>query len=114
MALSLSWGKCTPNNSWCGLKNLNLDHEVFNDLKGVYIVWSGQTVVRLGSGIIKNRLREHRENPEIIAYPNLYTTWAQVNANQMEGVEKYLADCLNPAIGDRFPDRNPIQVNLPW
>ncbi|WP_320019181.1 hypothetical protein [Labilibaculum manganireducens] len=114
MAININWGKCNPNNSWCGLLNLNLDHEVFSELKGVYIIWSGDKTVRIGSGIIQNRLKEHRENPEILAYNNLMVTWAQVNGNQMEGVEKYLADTLNPLVGERFPDRTPIEVNLPW
>lgn len=112
--MTVYWGKCNPNDSWCSLKNLNLDHEVFNDLNGVYIIWSGNEVIRLGSGIIRNRLKEHRENPEITVYPNLFVTWAKVNGNQMEGVEKFLADRLNPKVGDRFPDRTPIEVNLPW
>jgi hypothetical protein len=32
----------------------------------------------------------------------------------MEGVEKYLADELDPNVGERFPDRTPISVNLPY
>lgn len=32
----------------------------------------------------------------------------------MEGVEKYLANTLNPVVGERFPERTPIEVNLPW
>ncbi len=112
--MTLEWGKCLPNGNWCSLKNLNLDHEVFNDLNGVYIIWAGTETIRVGSGIIKNRLKEHRENPEIKAYSNPMVTWAKVNGNQMEGVEKYLADSLNPKIGERFPDRTPIEVNLPW
>lgn len=111
--LNLDWIKC-QNDVWCSFVNLNLDHDHFIDLKGVYIIWSNDTVVRLGSGIIKNRIRGHRENSEITEYPDLKVTWAKVNANQMEGVEKYLADSLNSILGDRFPDRTPIKVNLPW
>lgn len=111
--ISLNWVKC-QNDVWCSFKNLNLDHEHFNDLKGVYIIWSNDIVVRLGCGIIKDRISDHRTNTEITNYPDLKVTWAKVNANQMEGVEKYLADTLNPKIGDRFPDRTPIKVNLPW
>ncbi|MCG2660572.1 MAG: hypothetical protein L6437_10050 [Kiritimatiellae bacterium] len=111
--MDIKWNKCT-GDVWCSLANLDLGHEHFNNLKGVYIIWSGKTVFRLGSGIIKDRLKEHRENPEISKYPDLYVTWAQVNANQMEGVEKFLADQLNPLVGDRFPGRTPIQVNFPW
>jgi len=111
--INLSWGKCVGGD-WCNLLTVNLEHEVFNDLKGVYIIWSGAQVIRLGSGIIKDRLKNHRENPEITKYKNLKVTWAQVNANQMEGVEKYLSDLYNPLVGERFPNRTPIKVNSPW
>ncbi|HIH2750278.1 hypothetical protein L3V59_36275 [Burkholderia aenigmatica] len=110
--MQLNWVKCQSGN-WCGFLTVGLDHEHFNDLKGVYIIWSGDKVVRLGSGIIKNRLAEHRENKEITKYPDLRVTWAQVNANQMKGVEKFLADKLDPLVGERFPDRTQIPVNLP-
>jgi len=111
--LSIDWMKC-QNDVWCGFANLNLNHEHFNNLKGVYIFWSNNTVVRLGSGIIKDRISDHRTNANITKYSDLKVTWAKVNANQMEGVVKYLADTLNPVIGERFPDRTPIEVNLPW
>lgn len=112
--MNVTWIKCGERPEWCSLTNLNLTNNHFDNLRGVYIVWSGKTVVRLGSGIIRDRLSEHRENPEITAYPDLLVTWSQVNADQMEGVEKYLADSLNPAVGERFPDRTPITVNFPW
>ncbi|HQM85677.1 MAG TPA: hypothetical protein PLD55_13445 [bacterium] len=111
--LNVIWQKC-EGDVWCDFLNLDLTHRHFKDLKGVYIIWSGETVVRLGSGIIKNRIAEHRENAEITKWPKLKVTWAEINANQMEGVEKYLADILNPVIGERFPDRIPIKVNFPW
>ena len=63
---------------------------------------------------LKTRIADHRDNSEIIKYSNLKVTWAKVNGNQMEGVEKYLADKLNPVVGERFPNRTPIEVNLPW
>mgnify|MGYP000170270876 CR=1 FL=1 len=112
--MEVYWGKCGDDSHWCSFKKLNIDSDGFKDKKGVYIILSGETVVRVGSGIIKNRIVDHRDNPEIIKYPNLKVTWAKVNANQMEGVEKYLSDVLSPVIGERFPDRNPIEVNLPW
>ena len=111
--LNVQWIKC-QNDVWCNFKDLNIEHEHFNDLKGVYIIWSNDSVIRLGSGIIKDRITDHRTNEKISQYPVLKVTWAKVNANQMEGVEKYLADTLNPFIGDRFPDRTLIKVNLPW
>lgn len=112
--LALSWGTCGEDGHWCNFSNLNLTNDLFKDLKGVYIIWSGKQVVRLGSGIIKDRIAAHRKDEKITAYANLKVTWAKVNGNQMEGVEKYLADNLNPAVGEAFPDRTPIPVYLPW
>lgn len=112
--LTLTWGTCGDDDHWCDFLKLNLAADLFKDLKGVYIIWIGKQVVRLGSGIIKDRIATHRKDKAITAYKNLRVTWAKVNANQMEGVEKYLADTLKPAIGDAFPDRTPIPVNLPW
>ena len=111
--MRVDWIKC-QNDNWCDFLTVNLSHEHFNDLHGVYIIWSGETVVRIGSGEIKDRIADHRNNQEITDYPNLKVTWAKVKANQMQGVEKYLADTLNPEIGERFPDRTPIDVNFPW
>ncbi|TVK90676.1 hypothetical protein AYI83_21490 [Shewanella algae] len=112
--LNVTWGTCGDDGHWCSFINLNLNSEGFKDKKGVYIIWSGETVVRVGSGIIKNRIADHRDNRDITKYPDLKVTWAKVNANQMEGVEKYLADTLSPVVGERFPERTPIEVNLPW
>lgn len=111
--LTVIWGTCGEDDHWCDFKNLNLDHKTFNGLKGVYIIWNDDNKVRVGSGIIKDRITEHRDDPKITAYDDLKVTWAKVNANQMEGVEKYLADELNPVVGERFPERTPISVNLP-
>ena len=118
MTLNVSWNKC-QDDVWCDLLTVNLDHEHFNDMEGVYIIWhAGQNpaTVRVGQGSIRDRLSEHRQEKEILAYQsyNLYATWAQVAANQRNGVERYLAEKLNPKIGSRFPDVTPITVNLPW
>ena len=111
--LTVNWGTCGDDSHWCDFHRLKLDSDNFKSLNGVYIIWSKRTVVRVGSGIIKDRIADHRNDPEITAYSDLKVTWAKINANQMEGVEKYLADELNPVVGDRFPDRTPISVNLP-
>ncbi len=111
--MKLTWIKCT-SGKWCEFMTVNLTHEHFNNLIGVYMVWSGEIVIRLGSGVIKDRIAAHRENSEITKYDNLKVTWAEVDEDDMQGVEKYLADTFNPAVGDRFPDLDPIVVNSPW
>ncbi len=113
MTLNLSWTKCL-GDVWCDFQSLNLNHPLFNNLEGVYIIWSNSTAVRVGSGVIKNRIAEHRRDTKITAYPNLKVIWAQVSSSQMRGVEKYLADVLDPKVGERFPDVIAIPVNWPW
>ena len=113
--VAVIWGRCGEEKLWCDFLSVNLAHEHFKELKGVYIIFTAdKQVIRLGSGIIKDRIAAHRRDKEITAYENLKVTWAKVNALQMEGVEKFLADTLHPKIGDAFPDRTPIKVNLPW
>ena len=112
--LKVKWGKCGDDSHWCDFKRLKLDSKTFDGLKGVYVIWSaGDTIVRVGSGIIKDRITEHRKNKEITEYSNLLVTWAKVSEDKMEGVEKYLADKYEPEVGERFPDETPISVNLP-
>jgi hypothetical protein len=55
-------------------------------------------------------------NPKIQAYSGLglYATWAAVGLLHQHGVEHYLADQLDPLVGERHPDDHPIPVNLPW
>jgi hypothetical protein len=111
--------KCTEKSTWCSFSAVNLTHAHFTNLSGVYIIWHAgpaPKVVRIGQGVIKDRLAAHRLDPEIIEYAplGLYVTWAQVHGNQQGGVENFLADTLSPIVGERFPDTDPIEVNLPW
>jgi hypothetical protein len=104
---------------WCNLLKLNLNHSHFENLNGVYIIWHGgkqPATVRIGQGVIKDRLSNHRSEQEILAFSNLglLVTWAQTNKQELDGIERYLAESLNPKVGDRFPTVYPIQVNLPW
>jgi len=113
-SLKLTWKKCGDDGHWCDFLKLDITKDHFKDLKGVYVIWNDEdNAVRVGSGIIKDRIADHRKDKEITAYKNLKVTWAEVNGNQMEGVEKYLADELEPVVGERFPKRTPISVNLP-
>ncbi len=116
--MTLSWIKCT-GNKWCPLDTVDLDHPHFEGLEGVYIIWHGgpkAATVRVGQGVIRDRLRAHRSDTAIQAFSEqgLYVTWAAVGAGDRDGVETYLASRLNPLVGDRFPLRIPIEVNLPW
>jgi len=114
----VEWNTC-QGKTWCNLFLLNLDHEHFNNMEGVYIIWHGGlkfATVCVGQGIIRDRLNAHKIEPEILRYKQngLFVTWARVSANQRDGVERYLAETLNPKVGSRFPDVDPILVKLPW
>lgn len=105
---------------YCDLEQLNLEHPHFNGKEGVYVIWrSGQNpaTVRLGQGIVKDRLGKHRTDQAILRQRGtgkLHATWAEVSSLYRDGVERYLANKLNPIVGDAFPQAQPIAVNLPW
>ncbi len=116
--MNVSWNKC-EGGAWCSLNKVDLPHVHFNGMEGVYVIWHGgptPKVVRVGQGVIRDRLNAHRQDKEIQAYAglNLYVTWARMDAQNRDGVEAFLATTLKPLIGDRFPDVVPISVNLPW
>lgn len=116
--MNLNWIKC-EGNVWCSLLNLNLNHPHFENLAGVYIIWHGGTqpaTVYVGRGIISARLTQRREDGEILKFSHhgLFVTWAQVDAYSQPGVERFLAERLNPKVGERHPDNPTIVVNFPW
>ncbi len=111
--LQLTWYAWTTD-VWSSFSTVNLAHGHFDGMEGVYIIWQGGgPIVRVGQGVIKDRIADHRMNPAIAAYNNLYVTWAQVPVQYRDGVERYLANALNPRVGDAFPNALPIMVNLP-
>ena len=117
-ALSVHWNKC-QGEQWCNLFRVNLEDQHFANLEGVYVIWHGghsPATVRVGQGIVKDRLAEHRRDPAILQHQphGVFVTWAQIGAYQRDGVEKYLGDTLKPKMGTHFPDTHVIVVNLPW
>jgi hypothetical protein len=114
--MNVTWGTCGENGSWCKFQIVNLAHPNFNGKEGVYIIWQGKgPVIRVGQGVIRDRLIEHRTNNEINSFDNLYVTWASItNQSDRDGVENFLANRLNPRVGERIPNVAPIEINLPW
>ncbi len=114
----LNWIKC-QGEVWCKLNSVNLDHPHFTSMEGVYIIWHGGKdahTVRVGQGIIRDRLANHRLDSMIQQFSGLglFVTWAAVPASDRNGVEAFLFQQLTPKVGDRKPLAAPIQVNLPW
>lgn len=115
--INLNWIK-NNDGKWFSLINLNLNHEYFNNLEGVYVIWHGGTghnIVRVGQGVIKDRLTTHKDDPAILYFggAGLFVTWAEVGLNIRDGVERFLAERLKPKVGLKFPEALPIMVNLP-
>ena len=112
------WNQCT-GNVWCELYGVNLNHNHFNRITGVYVIWHGgpnSHTVRVGQGFIRDRLKAHRQDPQIQRYRSLglCVTWASIPAEFLDGVETFLAQNLHPLVGERSPNIYPIAVNLPW
>ena len=103
---------------WCPFKTVNL-----NDVneEGVYIIGCdlgklGIATIYVGKGDIADRLKAHRRDRAILKYAKLGTlrvTWAKIRANSRNSVERFVADELEPLEGDRHPDDDPVEVNLP-
>lgn len=116
--MNVKWMKC-QGEVWCPLSTVNLSHLHFDKMEGVYVIWHGGSnaaTVRVGQGIIKDRLAAHRADPAIQAFSqfSLFVTWASIPQIYRDGVEAFLANKLNPKVGERFPKVQPIEINLPW
>lgn len=112
MMAYLDWVKL-PNGEWQYFATADISKDIF----GVYVISYGNAkkYVRVGQGIIQQRIQEHRQAPEITQYQNLglYVTWAKADKDQVDGMEAYLFQKLNPLVGERTPDCTLIPVNLP-
>lgn len=114
--ITLDWIK-RKDGGWCRLELVDLTTVIGS---GVYIIWhtgNPGRVVRVGQGILANRLGVHRNDKEILKYKQngeLRVTWATVQATQRDGVERYLANHWKPLVGDAWPDVTPLAVNSPW
>ena len=116
-ALSLVWGMCSccGKKDWCSLEKINLNHEYFDSLEGVFIIWSGKdAVIKIGSGHIRNKVNEHRSDMDITRFPELHVTWAKLDPRHRVGAEKYLASMLRPLLPAVIPDEvDALIVNIP-
>lgn len=119
--MTVDWAECEDREGRrrrCRLALLDLD-SLPQDAKGVYVIWSGTEVVRVGQGDIADRLRDHKQDPKIVSRTApgrpLYVTWAVIeNKKSRDGAERFLFDQLNPLVGTRAPNVLPIRVNLPF
>lgn len=106
--------------NYIALDNVDLSKVV---VEGVYMIYQLSTptraarVIRVGQGIVKDRLTSHAQDQKIGAHRAsgaLYVVWAPVAKNIRDGVERYLADVYQPLVGDAFPNVAPVAVSAPW
>ena len=91
--MKIYWSK------WYALHEVDLSDPYYKDRVGVYVIayWNGkdqQITVRIGQGVIWNRIKSHRENPSIREYGQigtLYVTWAEIpTQDERNPVERYV------------------------
>jgi len=120
MTETLHWWKCENKNGnlvWCPLEQLNLNTATE---EGVYIIWyeneESRRCVYVGQGDVDDRLGKHKKDPDILRHKKLgtlYVTWADIPKSKRNGVERFLADVLEPLEGEQHPNDPHIAVNLP-
>lgn len=91
---------------------------------GVYVIYQPGSAltpprtIYVGQGVVADRLGQHRTNQTMKALdtrtPRLYVAFAAVSVMNRDGVEAWLADRLQPMLGDAHPTAMPVAVNLPF
>ena len=129
-----TWEKCNSGSWWCQFDD-DSDISSLPKRGGVYVVWRGMdspinepSAVYVGKAVdIRSRIARHRVTGKLnrgrIPGYTLYVTWTAVPVSGYvssgyckklrKGVERYLADVLNPVVGMAHPRVDPIPVNLP-
>ena len=113
----VTWIQC-QNGNWCPFSNVDPSRV---NVEGVYAVGYAirdglVSTVYVGQGDIAARIQKHRNDPDITYYASrspLLVTWATVPSDELDGVERFVADSLHPYVGSGHPDVPPIPVNLP-
>lgn len=112
--------------------NSNFYHSpVKFSFSGVYIIWADtypRTILKVGSGQIKNRLQEHINDPKVQPYKrhSLYVTWDTIPwryqfdlpidkyTDTLRGIEKFIGLIYPPKLTERLPvNVDFVPVNIP-
>ncbi len=111
----LEWRKDPTSLGWYELLKINPQGLTGY---GVYVIWhsgSNPRAVYIGQGAFFERLSVHQKDERILrceAEGTLLTTWATLEMQFRDGVERYLIDTYKPLVNERIPNVTPIQVNL--
>ena len=116
-SLSVYWNRC-QGDTWAELFAVDLNDPHFDGLEGVYMVWMGGSqpaAICAGSGLIREKLAERRNEPQIqgLKEKSLLVTWAKVDTISRTGVERWLLENLRPKLTNPIPGSVAVEVNLP-
>ena len=110
--------------------NLNRSSVKFS-YSGIYIIWAAtnpRTILKVGSGQIKNRLQKHINDPKVQPYKpySVYVTWAILPLGTMRyfsvdkytdtlrGIEKFIGFIYPPKLTQLLPVKvDFVFVNIP-
>ncbi|RKU20986.1 hypothetical protein C6499_22465 [Candidatus Poribacteria bacterium] len=122
MPIELNWISTSTHNEYLQFYGVDLNDLFFEHLRGVYIIWykKGKRAVTVYAGkakltLIKERLKEHRDDPEIMTYAprHLYVAVAPALIHYIDGIERFLHDTLQPLVGEQSTHSVPLPVSLP-
>jgi hypothetical protein len=121
MEAFVDWQKCR-RGGWCFLSELDLAHNHFDDMAGVYVIWyqdenENPVCLKVGEGFIRDCLIEELYDQDLQAHrqkQELFVTWAKVGPPFCSCVVKYVIEALEPELRCTCPDAEAIEVNLPW
>ena len=116
--MEVEWGKCEQAPSgWCYLR----DASTIKCIGAVYVIFKAsgkKSIIYVGQTFgLRARLQAHRRRFKAYGPTTnpLRVTWAFLDGQLLDGVERYLIDTLQPKEGSKgHPAASPIKVNLPW
>lgn len=105
---------------------LDTSMESIKGVSGVYCifdVWKPDTnhrhrvryrTIYVGQGDIVGRLQDHAKEPRIKKYAPLLATWAEADGRKLDGIERFLANELDPIFPTHPKKAKPIMAYLPY
>src|SRR5271154_5467487 len=111
--MDLVWNKAR-GDVWAELHAVDLESPHFNGMQGVYVVWHGgktPETVRVGQGDIRQAILSLRADQQVQAFKpeKLYVTWAKVDKIMRDGVERFIAESLQPLVKTAAPASPPVE-----
>jgi hypothetical protein len=112
--LKVDWAK--SRDGWISLDQFNINSKQLADVSGIYILWSGDTIYKIGYGKIRDEIARDKTDRQITEAGDLMVTWCSLTDEQIIPVMNHLTETLKPAIVDSV-DRNSgkkLSINEPW